>query len=549
MNYTENTEKYVGDSIASLNWLNILPSLQGKRVLLCNFEKNKRTENFIHLQSATLQYVDFFSLEKSKKNIFLIQKNNNICIINVLNKKHFSISHFKKNLQILKELLRTDGLLILIIPSGFQKIKFKIFIKKILRSYGLKNIKSYLCIPSFKEPYAIYYVSDKSKLPYKLFSNQCVRNFSKIVKIEKLIKQFIKYLCARFFSTVNLFSDTIIISCGSNNHNININFNEPLIKIINDNYIKNEYYINWLAKSFKYIGLFYGDNKNHELLAVCKKTFSIAHRSNCIKEEHDKLTLMSVYRNELRNKKIEIPSPIYFESEGGNILSIETAIHGQSLEKCKWKLTNHKENSNFFAILDELVNIQIYFQNLLSSKHVQDFPKLSNKYFINTTQISHSGLDNLQRVDAYAGCVQHGDFTDVNIMYNSKDNLWGIIDWEWSASGFPFLFDLFHLFTSLEFRSNMKKNEFLFNHYYKSNQETFFENNVYSNYIQKVILNYCDYFCIKNENVFQLYLDFLLFHYNKYYYDFHEYNYSELYKKNILFSINNQNKFITYNCS
>lgn len=547
MNYTENTEKYVGDSIASLNWLNILPSLQGKRVLLCNFEKNERIENFLYLQAATLQYVDFFSLEKEKKNIIFIQNNNDICIINVLNKKHFSISHFKKNLQILIELLRTEGLLILIIPSGFQKIKLKFFLKNMLRSYGLKNIKSYLCIPSFKEPYAIYYISNKSKLPFKLFSDQYVKNFSKIIKIEKLIKQIIKYLCVRFFPSVNCFSETIIISCRHNDHNININFDDSIKKISNDKYKKNQYYIDWLAKSFKYIGLFYGDNKKHELLAVCKKTFSGAHRSNCIKEEHDKLTLMSVYRNEFRSKKTEIPSPIYFESKDEKIISIETAIHGKSLENYKWKLTNQKENVNFFKNLDELVNIQIYFQNLLSNKHVKDFPKLSNKYFINTTQISHSDLDNLQRVDAYAGCVQHGDFTDVNIIYNTKDNLWGIIDWEWSASGFPFLFDLFHLFTSLEFRSNMNNNDSLFQHFYLSNKETFFENNFYSNYIQNVIKNYCNYFCLKIDHVFQFYLDFLLFHYNKYYHDFHEYNYAELYRKNILFSINNKNKFITYN--
>lgn len=540
--------KFEADAFGSFNWFNILPNLHGKRIAFCSScssEKDKQVETALCLHGATIKYIDLFAARENIRTGSITQNNNDICIMDTsfFLTGNLSLLQFKENLRIVYELLNDHGLLLLSFPRGLRVFRFKFFSKKFLQLYGFETIRSFFCIPSCIEPFAIYSFSDDQGLTSKLFSALYLEPLKNCMRLKRKVINVFKYLCARFTCRFNPFAGIMVVAYKSQENNLVTHIDELLGRSVGEYYKTNQYYTVWLAKSAKYIGLFYGGKKK-ELFAVCKRSFVAAHRSNCIQEEHDKLTLLSSYHDEFKMKKIQVPAPIYFECDRETFISIESPIYGKPLENYKWRLTNKKLIGNFTETLDELVNIQIYLQNNLSTKHGKDFPKLSKRYFINTLDILHIGFNDTRRIDSYASCVQHGDFTDINIIYNSKDKLWGIIDWEWSASGFPFLFDLFYLFFSLEFREKKRKNETQFLHHFNSFSDSFFHDNWYSNYIKGSIVKYCTFFSLNVDNVFDYFLDFLLFHYNKYKDDYNSYDYANLYRKSIMYSIENQDKFI-----
>jgi len=538
-------EKVVIDAFSSFNWLNILPTLRGKRVLFCGCKKNLELEAVMRLNHDSMAYLNLFDPRVKRKIMLLAQRHYDICIIGT---EVFDVSvsmlQFKSNLQLLFDLLNDQGLLFLSFPSGLRALRIKFCLKNILRSIGFIDIRSFLCKPSCVNPSTIFSFSEDQNLTFELLFDHYLKDFHYRIKIRQKAKTVFKYIVARFVTKVNPFTGLMVVSFKSMACNVFTNDEELARRNIGECDETCKYFTVWLGKPLKHIGLFYGGKKEKELIAVCKRTLSSAYRSSSISEEHDKLTLLSSYHDEFKRKRIQIPEPICLDKRGVWIVAIETAIYGKSLENYKWRLASKILIGNFAQTLNELVDIQMYLQNFLSIKHGTDYPKISDRYFTDTLGTSYGGFSDSRRINSYADNIQHGDFTDLNIVYNSRDKMWGIIDWEWSASGFPFLFDLFYLFLSLEFREKKGNDEPLLSHYFSSMTDTFFCNNWYSECLKNVVQKYCVFFSLDAHCAYEYFLDFLLFHYNKYYFDYKNYDYAALYKKNIFYAINNRHKFI-----
>jgi hypothetical protein len=536
---------------SSLNYLNILPCIHGKRVVICGFENNELSAEAIRQYGASVVSIKCLFADHDDKNNSIIESENDFFILSAegLIAERASTNNLKKVLQLIYDSLNCRGILLVIIPPGKRLFPKKILFKIVLLFSGYKNVRSYVSVPTSRDQSNIFPISDDRALTLKLLTVDMFGKGTRICFSKNNIKNIIKYVCAKWFNDLNPFTGLMVVASKSEKFEAVASAEE----LYRDNVPECDegctLYTAWVARATKHIGLIYSVDNENELLAVCKRTLASVNRSSCLREEYEKLQLLSKHHAEFQTKKIHIPTPVCFESRGGEVIAIETAVKGAALEGFKWRLSSEKLFDAFTARLDELVNLQMTLQETISDNLNNNFPNLSKKYFVNTLNVSDSWFDNTRRLDSYSAYVQHGDFTDVNIIYDTDGEMWGVIDWEWSASGFPLLFDLFYLFTSLEFRCEKEPNEYLYDHYYSSFVDTYFTENYFSKYIKLSVLKYCQKFDLEAADVFGYFLDFLLFQYNKFKYDYDDsgYDYLIMYEKFIQYSIGNRDKFIVDN--
>jgi len=87
--------------------------------------------------------------------------------------------------------------------------------------------------------------------------------------------------------------------------------------------------------------------------------------------------------------------------------------------------------------------------------------------------------------------IEHGDFTDVNILLGPGDgDDVGLIDWEWTARGYPPGFDMFSLVESIGYVEDPGRREEEFSRYRRSFLDTFFRENAFSGTVRELLARY-----------------------------------------------------------
>jgi hypothetical protein len=542
-------QKYLSLDPSITNWFNILDPLKGRSVLKIGVNSILDGLDRCGCSSITCLSMDM-TWNRNNEHIKIISDLNllkkqslDLCIvddISLLNR----YEHQTKTERILNKiynLLNEHGCLLVGLPNGINHFGLKLCIGSFLKKIGFKTFHLYTCVPSFKEPLFIYpYLHDKVQTKKNLKVTSTFGESSIWGRIKISIKNVLINTNVRF----NPYCGRMIVAYKDEEKHQG----DYLTNIIQDRVLghevkKNNHYVIWATKpnTGKQIGLVYNlETRNKVIVAVCKTSHYPYYRTSSIKKEHDVLSLLAHNLKIFQNNKINLPAPLYFETNGTWILSIETPMKGIPLSKMKLyklKLPELKE------IIKTLFNIQLLIQKYLTEQMKNNLPVLNSEYFVNSLGIPYKYLDDTKRILNYQTFVQHGDYTDVNIFYDNKAESWGIIDWEWTSSGFPPLFDIFHLLYSLRCSyklkrySNSKENNLV------SFEDAFFRNNKLSLYIKTLIQNYCRELGIDMNMIFNYFLDFLLFLYNKYRLDYTFTEYEKLHQELILYALINKDSF------
>ena len=112
--------------------------------------------------------------------------------------------------------------------------------------------------------------------------------------------------------------------------------------------------------------------------------------------------------------------------------------------------------------------------------------------------------------------VQHGDWTPGNILLDESTSRWGILDWEWVATGYPPLLDFFSFFTAVRFMENSAGIVNEDQRHYQSFIDTYFRRNWFSEMMMEMLSSYCRHERLSSESVFDNLAAYLVFKCNKY---------------------------------
>ncbi len=248
-------------------------------------------------------------------------------------------------------------------------------------------------------------------------------------------------------------------------------------------------------------------------------------------------------------QKIEAPAPLSFMENSHRITFVQGNLEGELLygnwlapsissQTLKSKISGQKD------LITKLVNLQIKLQKLFNQLPSDKMAILPEKYYYNSLRNPNPYLKNPERLKSYQYIIQHGDFAKVNILYNTRKDLWGIIDWEWMAAGYPPLFDLWSLFKSFAYREDPAKKMEMFDAAFQSLVDSFFRNNWFSVFLKGQILKYCEIFEIDLNMVYYYFLDYTLISANKYLYDFNMPQFEELFNRILTYALENPKKFL-----
>lgn len=536
---------------ATLNWLNYLPPLKDKSILKLGTRKIENIKCLINTSCKSLTCLGPRIYDYDSDNLNYCQN------IRDLNTSKYDIclidehDYFDNQVQIeriyriIASLLSDYGILLVGLQNRLKEIRRKIYIKNLFYRVGFKTVETFICEPSFDEPFVIYPLSIDQQFTYTILKKSLFREF----KIKHLIKDAVRFV-SLLTHAVNPFWGMFIIASKSSDEVHRFSNNSMLEDYYDrQNIDKNNIYAVWMAKrnSSKQVGvIYYGKGSDKTPMAVCKQADKNRYRSDVIKREFTNIETISKYAEEFRKNNILIPQPIYYDIKDEKHISIESAIRGNYLltEIRQKGMLKSSGLSTVRSTLDEVISMQIEIQNILTKNVKSLLPRVSKRYFENALFVQYPWFNDTDRTDLYSEYIQHGDFTGMNIVYDDRQKLWGIIDWEWLASGFPYLFDLFYLFTSLEFREQKRKKDSIWKQYFQSFEDTYFKKNWYSDYINEAIFRCSEYYDVDRKRIFEYFMDFLLFHYNKYRLDYNVKEYVDLYTDMILFSIENKSRFI-----
>ncbi len=566
------TNMYYSDSSLN-NLLNIIPSLKNKSILFIGKSSSEIIDTILNYDCELfiLEQKEMIKI-KSKQSDSLeqcksLQVNKyDFCIIVepdiLLGNCSFSTS--RKIFHNIFKCLSESGILFI---GNLKFIRSKIFIKFILDRGIFNKIENYYCLPSIFDPQVIYPLSQDRKYTVRIITENFFKNWT----LKILFKNIVKYFFVKTTSTLNPFMDTILIARKSTNSKMpsikhrtincevrsflfdyrkllpsrNGHFNKQKINIYNVKPNFTDLYIVWLSKGSKYVGLGYSKGKNGmELVKIIKKCNVNSKHYENVYNQYKITNLLNEYKNEFKNNSLDIPLCIYFEKNSENITFIESPVKGKILSTLRRKFIHKNSYHKYEFLIDGFIDKQNYMHRFLSENIKDLLPVVPCKYFINNIDKNCKYLNDYSRYNNYSANVQHGDFTIENLLYNNINNTWGVIDFEWMARGYPFMFDLFYLIISIEYREITKINDVYIDRCFVSFVDTFFRVNWYSKKIKNILIKYCDQNKITYERIYDYLLDTLLLTFNRIYYSEEKKDYSELYRKMLCFSLKNKHNFI-----
>jgi len=531
-------------------WKTVLPVMDWKRVLKIGTENHNTIKTIlgwscdlltcvgpeIDLAGHNLTYSNRpEDIEGLKFNLCLIDEPSSLMGRKTKNEVIFMLRQ-------LLECLDEDGVLVLTLPNGFHLLNLKIQFHNIIKQLGVKHVNSFICLPSFKTPTHIFPFSKNTDYARKVVCEK----FTVGTRGKRLVKMSVKWAIMKMMPLCSPFYDMMIIMTRSER----LSEENEAERLLGGYYAQrklrsDEMFSVWGTQSSaeKQIGLiYYGEGDKKELLGVCKQSRLRSGRAEFIRKEFWNLNLLFEHRDELEKNSITVPRPIHLEADHEKIISIESAIKGYPLEILKWEMMRQHNFGKFSKEMEKLISIHSVLRKVYGRIR-RDIARIPMWCF-SRIEMSVEWLENEERLDLYSDNVQHGDFTDVNLIYNVESKQWGIIDWEWLYSGFPYLFDLFYLFMSFEYHEKKIKSKTLMSRYFESFVDTYFRRNWFSNYFTKAALSYCDEVKIAKEYAFNYFLDFLLVNYNKNKYGYYRKEYTDLFEEMLRYSIANRDKYV-----
>lgn len=540
-------------NVSSSNWLNIIPDIQDMDVLKIGTQKSDNIISILYSNPKSLSCVG-----TSNDNIKTYVNNffDNIdnvpykCFDSIiLDEPEYiteakSIDSIKSIISKLSKSLKINGTIIICVPDTMFHIKYRHIVKAAFLSQKFDIIKYYLCDPSSDNPMTIVPFTGNSKWITRNLPNLNEKPFN----FRSIIKSYIKYFLFTLTRIYYPYRDLIIVAQKSDNtESVFFSGFKDLKKITNNGTEIVKYedidltYICMTATYLRQHYVFFYNKSNDDLVLITKIGYESSLEIDNMERDYSNLSIVSSCQNELDLRNIRVASPAYYNTTQDKSILVQTSVPGKSLGHIINKYFYKSDRDNIIRLLDELTNIHIYIQDVFSTKLEKNITRLSSDYYnnYNNYNIGFSNKDSF----SFLRFIQHGDFAVNNIFFDSNSKEWGIIDWEWLSIGFPPLFDLFSLFTSIGFTKSKTHKSNIFDRYFVSFTDTFFDDNWFSKSLINFIKRYSKHHNLSLSDTYMYIIFFLLFHCNKY----RKNNlpeYQNLYERMLTHTLNNKESFI-----
>lgn len=545
--YTYKTKKLI--DISKSNWLNLIPDITGKDVLKVG---TNRIDNILPIAYSGPKsfYCIGDSIADQDGYISGYYSNVNDVPLDafdlvIIDESEYitSIKSYKKIKEILvkiSQIIRNKGTLLLCFPDGLLSMKYRYWINKALSSTKFNNGNYFLCDPSAENPVTIVPCHINSRwLICDIPFNE--KPFTFKVRVKAVLKRLLFSITKKY----NPLRGLILIAEKSkyNKSYYDYAFNKIENVLNNKNVLKEDVKLIMICITAHYVRkyyIFFYNILNFHLLLIIKINYKSSRKIDDLRQEYENMIMLSNCIKKLSEKNIKVPCPIHSDFLQEKDITIQSAVSGISVS---WILEKHKhlnDQKTILMILDRLTDIQVFLQEVCSHEIIDSVYAVGNEYFNNYMCISYDWKKHDQ--SAYLAIVQHGDFAVNNIFFDTNTNEWGIIDWEWMGKGYPPLFDLFSLFTSVRFVNKNSSGD-VFDKYYISFVHTYFDNNWFSEYLNKLVKRYCKNFNLNSVHIYTFFITYLLFYCNKYKMS-NLLQFRRLYEKMLTYAVNNDKAFV-----
>ena len=239
---------------------------------------------------------------------------------------------------------------------------------------------------------------------------------------------------------------------------------------------------------------------------------------------------------------MRVPHPIDYLGTPARECAIQSAVPGRSVSAILKQQMYRGDRKGVCRVLEELTHVNLSMRETCSLAIGHALHEIQGAYFENYLGIE-LGWDSSalwQRSDQ----VQHGDWTPGNILLDEGTNRWGILDWEWMATGYPLLFDLFSFFTAVRFVDTDARIRKEGDRHYESFIDTYFSRNWFSEKMMEMIESYCRHVQLGGESIFCNLTAYLVFKCNKYRLHYHLPAYKALYEKMLVYAATHKMSFV-----
>lgn len=538
-------------SVTWANWLNILPDLREKKVLIIGVEPWANTESISNSGAALLCCIgdscDQFDDDVNKYYPTLedcVEAKFDIVIVGDLISFALQNSYqFSYAIPKIVNLVTDDGALLLCCSSGWKNAAYRRIISRIMSKQSIGTAKYYFCDPSLIKPYQIIPVTDDSSWLIENYPNVQERPYRKL----NVLKRWVRTTIFKVLGILNpLRGLAMVIDNSKSIQDSDLNSaraieNSEKFPDSNSSSLKVCITADYMMKHY----LFEYSRKDRSLLQVEKIAYQDSGSSNPLEFEHKNMTLMNDLIGDLKKNKIAISQPIEFSTltPCKSTLTM-TAVQGQSLLYMVEKNIYLENYDDVFNLLSKATDIQICFQKLSEKIIPLRLDTLPSDYGVNYMELE------MEVPAKETKCIQHGDYAANNIIVDSAVSSWGIIDWESLREGFPPLLDIFSLHTSVHF-TNGEKCDDIYDEYYRAFITTFFSTNWFSKCLLNNLYKYCHSFNIQQTDIYAYFLRYLIIHCNKYrIVNIRQKSalasgHKQLYERVLNFAICNESRFIT----
>ncbi|MCW8855335.1 MAG: aminoglycoside phosphotransferase family protein [Gammaproteobacteria bacterium] len=540
-------------NVSQANWLNLLPDMKDKNVLKAG---TNNIDNIVSISYTSPNNLSCIGDSLDKLNEVVNNFYTNIEEISessfdyiILDEPEYllelkSLRRIKQNLFKLSKLLKSGGQIMVCVPDTALSFIYRFFIRTYLKQVKLSHQNYYLCDSSSDEPMTI--------VPYinniKWLASDLPNHNEKPFTFKSIAKSYIKRTIFNSMGIYNPFRGLILVASRSfNNDSCFITGYDKLKRVTQDevDIIKYEgLELVCVCMTAKYLMkhyLFFYNKLNGDLVLIGKVGYKSDLHIDDMERDYRNLDMVSDCKVHLDKFKIKVASSDYYSKSLNKSILIQTAVAGKSLRYIFGKMLSQNMNDDLLGFLDKITDVQINIQDICLQNLSHKVSAIDNDYFYNYL---NAPLDDiLSNESDFFHYIQHGDFAVNNVFLDEVSNEWGVIDWEWLGSGFPPLFDLFSLFTSIRFSKGGVTKYDAFEGYYISFTDSFFDKNWFSEFLIGLVKRYCNHYDLSMDDVYRYFIAFILFHCNKFRKNELP-EYQSLYEKMMKFTIDNKDKFI-----
>jgi hypothetical protein len=534
------------------NWVHLLPGLEGMEILKVGAQRFENVKSLAHRAQKGVSCVgehspalngylrvSYGSLDRVPRNAF--------DLVVVDEEGFFSTQRtretFSSDLQSIVSVLKEGGRVLLCLPPGARLAKFRYWLHREAPGAGLDSVRYYFCDPSSQLPLIIVPFSENRGLAIRYLCD-----LDPGASPGRWLRRRVKRALYAALSIYNPRMGLLALAQKPSPPGApeTASLYEKVRRCGLAAPASTESSIVVLStRRYEARTVFFVYDADAKMRAVAKLIDHRYYGADRLKAELHNLVHLTSCRAALEQTNLLLPWLRHCEVSEQSTLFVFEAVPGERLDGVIGRCFRRGERSVITTIMESFAGAQETLQKALTDKLASGIRRIESRYFENYLHFPDL-QQSLTRVAALGfESVQHGDYTTVNTHFDLSKRQCGIIDWEWMASGYPPLFDLFSFFRSMGYVENRCAGKGWEDQSFRSFAETFFRENWFSRTQRELILRHSKTFGVSPDNVFDCFLAFLLFQFNKYRLeDVAWVEFVKLYEDMVRFAVQNKDHFI-----